>query len=138
MTTERVVRRDGFGNRGGILRHAIVHRLPPVAIGPAVEAAVADRGQIVRRRLVAQAVALVNHCPQRAGLRLPCEAHRVPQTAGEDAALTACQIKLVDGSPAFFDHHAMFGDIAERAHSDIEFPAIGARQQAAASNAHLT
>src|SRR6266566_5931760 len=101
---------------------------PPVAIGPAVETAVADRGQIVGRCLVAEAVALVDHRPEHAGLWLPCHAHRVAQAAGKDAAAAIRQIELVDGGPAFLYFHAVLGDIAGRTDPGIEFPAIGARQ----------
>src|ERR1700676_522870 len=122
VPTQRVVRRDGLCDRGRILRYPIVHRLPPVAIGPAVETPVADRGQIVGGCLVAQAVALVDHRPEHAGPWLPCHAHRVAQAAGEDAAAAISQIKLIDGSPAFLGGHAVLGDIAGRTDSDKEFP----------------
>src|SRR5205814_6842879 len=62
----------------------LVRRLPPVAIGPAVETPITDRGQIVGRGLVAEAVALVDHRPEHAGRGLPCHAHRVAQAAGKN------------------------------------------------------
>ena len=130
MPAQRVVRRDGLCDRGRILRYPIVHRLPPVAIGPAVETPITDRGQIVGRGLVAEAVALVDHRPEHAGRGLPCHAHRVAQAAGKNAAYAISQIELVDRSPAFLCFHAVVGDIGERADPGIEFPTVGARQQA--------
>src|SRR5674476_583321 len=130
MPAQRVVRRDGLCDRGRILRYPVVFRLPPIAIGPAVETTVADRGQVVRRCLVAEAVALVDHRPEYAGPWLPCHAHRVAQAARKDAACAISQIEFVDGSPAFLRGHAVLTDIAGRTDPDKELPAIGAQQQA--------
>src|SRR6185437_12847481 len=107
VAAERIVRLDRPRDRLLVLRHAVIHRLPPVAVGPAVEAAVADRGEIVRRRLVAETVALVDHRPERARVRLPCEAHRIAQAGRKDAALAARQIEFMNRRPALFDLHAL-------------------------------
>ncbi len=131
VAAERIVRLDRLCDQSGVLRHAVVHRLAPVAIGPAVKAAVAHRGQVVGRRFVADAVALVDHRPQHAGGGLRGKAHRVAQAAGKDAAGACGQVELVDRGAAFFDLHAHLGDVAERADAGIELPAISARQQAA-------
>src|SRR5437868_6206767 len=130
MPAERIVRLNSLRDHGRILRHPVVHRLPPIAIGPAVEAAVANRGQIVRRRLVAEAVALVDDGPEYGGRWLPCEPHGVTQAAGEDTALAASQIELIDCGAALLDLHAVLGDVAERADAGIELFAVRARQQA--------
>ncbi len=130
MPAQRVVRRDGLCDHGRILRHPVVYRLPPVAIGPTVEAPVANRGQIVGRGLIAQAVALVDHGPEHAGRWLPCHAHRIAQASCKDAVAAIRQVKLIDGCPAFLDLHAIVGDIAERADTRKEFLAVGAGQQA--------
>src|SRR5262249_58746282 len=59
-----------------------------------------------------------------------CHADRVAQAAGEDTALAACKIELVDRSPAFLDLHAHFADVAERADPRIELAPVTACQQA--------
>src|SRR5205814_4313355 len=87
----------------------LVRRLPPIAIGPAVETAITERGQIVGRGLVAEAVALVDHRPELAGRGLPCHGHRVAQAAGKNAASAITQIELVDRISAFLCLHAAVG-----------------------------
>jgi hypothetical protein len=57
MAAQRKIRLERACHQRRVLRHAVVHRLAPIAIGPAIEAAVAYRGQVVRRGLVAEAVA---------------------------------------------------------------------------------
>src|SRR5205823_11905642 len=113
VAAERIVRLYRLRDHGRVLRHAVVHRLAPVAIGPAVEAAVAHRGQVIRRRLVAEAVALVDDGPEHACVGLPCKAYGVTQAAGEDAALSISKIELIDRSAAFLDLHAVLGDVAK-------------------------
>ena len=58
MAAKRVIGADGTGDEVGILGDAIVDGLAPIAIGPAVEAAFLDGGEVVGRNLVAEAVTL--------------------------------------------------------------------------------
>src|SRR5208283_3125168 len=88
-------------------------------------------GQVVWRCLVAQAVALVDYCPQRAGLGLPSQAYGIAQTVGKDMAPAVCKIDLVDSGPALLSLHAVLRDIAGRADPDEELQPIRAWQQAA-------
>src|ERR1700735_4550173 len=126
MAAERVIRPDRLGDHGRVLRYPIVHRLSPIAIRPAVESAVAHRGQIIRGRLVAETIALVDNGPEHSGGRLPRQTYSVTQTACENAIRTACQIQFVDRRAAFLDLHALIGDVGERTDAGIELLFIGA------------
>ena len=64
MPAEREIWCQGRCDQRRVLRHPVVDGLAPVAIGPAVETAVAHRSQIVGRRFVAETVALVDDGPQ--------------------------------------------------------------------------
>ena len=55
-----------------------------VAVGPAVEAAVAHRRHVVGHEVAAELVALVDRGPQRAGFGLPRQAVRIAQAGRED------------------------------------------------------
>ena len=131
VAAERVVGCQRACDECGVLRHALVDRLAPVAVRPAVEAAVAHRREVVGRRLVAQAVAFVHHGPEPAGQRLPGHADGVAQSGGEDAAVLRAQVQFVDAGAAFFGFEAVFGDVAQRADADVEALAVAAGQQAA-------
>ena len=135
VAAQREIRGDRGRDPGRVLRHAVVDDPVPVAIGPAVEAAVAHRGQIVGRRLVAQRVALVDHRPQGTRRRLPRHADGIAQAGGEDAGLAALEVELVDGGAAFLCRHAAVADIGQRADADIELPPVGAQKAGFASSA---
>jgi hypothetical protein len=67
VRSEAVVRTDRGGYLLRILRmHAGVDVLAPVAVGPAIEAAVLHRGQIIRHKIRADLVALVGDGPELA------------------------------------------------------------------------
>src|SRR5262249_48054980 len=131
VAAKGVVRREGRGDEGRVLRHAVVHSLTPITIGPAVEAALAHRGEVVGRRLVAEALALVDDGPEHAGARLPRQAHGVAQAGGEDAAAAGSEVELVDAGAARLRVHALVGDVGERADAGIEPASVGARQKTA-------
>src|SRR5579863_3596399 len=68
----------GLGDQVGFRReHARVHVAADVAVRPAVEAAVLNAGQIVGRKIIAEAVAFVDGNPGLAGDRLDSEADGV-------------------------------------------------------------
>jgi hypothetical protein len=84
VAAERVIRLDRFRDQVRPRRlHALVDVRAVVAPRPAVEAAVADRREIVGNEIIAQLVALVDDRPQRAALRLPGESVRVAQAVAK-------------------------------------------------------
>jgi len=56
-----------------------------VRIRPAVERAVADVGDVVGNEIVAETVAFIDRGPERAALRLECQADGIAKSAREDA-----------------------------------------------------
>src|SRR5216684_5926405 len=70
--------------------------LAVIAIGPAIEASVPYRGQIIRNQVGPDLIAFVDHGPKFAGLRLPSKAGGVADSAGEDAMRARCPIDLPD------------------------------------------
>ena len=120
MAAQRVIGRERGGDLGRVLRHAVIDDAVPVAIGPAIKGAVLDRGQIVGRGFVAEAVTLVHHGPQGAGHRLPCHADGVAQPAGKDADLFGLGVEFIDAGAALFDVKAVVGDVGVGADADIK------------------
>src|SRR5690606_15131610 len=104
--------------------------LSVIAVGPAVEGAVADRGHIVGNEVRAELVALVHHGPELFRHRLDAEAVRVAQAAGEDAPGPGRPIDLPDGGAVFLGLYAVLGDVAVGADADIELGAVGAGDKA--------
>ena len=83
---ERVIRHDRLGHEVRPLRlHTRVQMLAKIAIGPAIEASVLYRGQIVRHQIGPDLIAFVDDGPKLVGLRLPCKAGGIARPAGEDA-----------------------------------------------------
>ena len=66
-----------------------------VAVGPAVESAILNTGEIVRGEIFAQFVALVHGNPWCSGDRFDEQAHRIPQTGGILARIFP--VKIADG-----------------------------------------
>src|SRR5690606_28119688 len=91
------------------------------AIGPAVEAAFLNPGQIVGHQIVAQPVALVDHGPQVTGRRMESHPYRVAQSGREALACIPRAVEAADGGPGFGLHP----DIAARTDGDPE--AVGLR-----------
>src|SRR5258706_8240964 len=131
----RRVRLDLHGGR----RHAVTARalLEPIvgdrlagrheAVGPTVEVAVAHLGDHVGRQVVAAPVALVHGGPQRAGARLECEAHRVAEAGGEDAAARAVAVVAQHRGPPL---SGLAAHVAGGAHRDVD-AAVGAEDRGA-------
>ncbi|CAN6484249.1 unnamed protein product [Victoria cruziana] len=108
----------------------LVHMRAEIAVGPAVEAAVAHRAHVVGHQVVAQFVALVDRHPQRAAVRLPGHADRIAQAAGVDALRAALRVDLQDGRAPLLGLQAVLGDIAVGADADVQLAAIGTGDQA--------
>src|SRR5690606_38638088 len=97
------VRAQGIvrGDRGGDLLRVLrldpgVDVLAPVGPGPAVEAALAHRGQVVGDQVRADLVALVDHRPQLAAAGLDRQRRRVAQAAGVFAVHAGRGVDLPD------------------------------------------
>jgi hypothetical protein len=100
----------------------------PVAVRPAVEAAVAHARQVAGHQITAELVTLVDHGPQHAVGR---EGHAVgiAQAAREQAFAAARTIDLPDRGAAFLVLHAVLGDVAVRADGCVQLAAVGAGDQ---------
>src|SRR6476620_4821706 len=71
--------------------------LADVRVGPAVEAAGANRGDEVRHQVVAELIALVDRGPQRIRARHIRKTHRVAQAARIETMSGTVRVVLVDG-----------------------------------------
>ena len=75
VRAQRVVRYDRRGHQIGPLRFdARIQVLAVIAVGPAIEASVAHRGQVIRNQVGTDFVAFVGDGPQFAGFRFPLQA----------------------------------------------------------------
>ena len=130
MGSEGVVGDHGVGDQLGLLRtHPRVHVLAPVAVGPAVEGPLADRGQVVGDQLRADLVALVDHGPEGAGGRLDGQGGRVADAGGDGAPRAGDAVHGPDHGPLLLDRHAALADVRVGADADIESLAVGAGGQ---------
>src|SRR5258708_5166671 len=86
VRAQRVVRRDRGGHQVGPLWHdARVQMLAVIAVGPAIEASVPYRRQIIRNQVGPYLVTFVGDGPELASLRLPLKPGRIAHSAGEDS-----------------------------------------------------
>ncbi len=123
---ERVVGCDRLGHEIGPLGLGPrVHMVAPVAVGPAIEGAVLDGGQIVRRQVVADLVALVDDRPEHAALGLEGHADGIAQAGREEPFPAGREIHPPDRGATFLLVDAVLADIAVRADRGIERPALG-------------
>src|SRR3984885_14532864 len=99
-----------------------------VAVGPAVEAAVLHRREIVRRKVIAEPVALVDAGPKLAGGGFEGQAYGIAQTGGVKAGILAVGIANGDGSAAGI---ALDIDVGFGADADEEMLTVGAEHQGA-------
>src|SRR5215210_6480303 len=90
----------------------LVYMLAVIAVGPAVEAARPNRGDVVGHEVVADFIALVGHRPQLAGRRLPVHAIGVADAAGIDSPGSSRRVDFEDRRPAGLMLHAILADIA--------------------------
>src|SRR5690606_22892397 len=93
---------------------------------PAVEAAVADRGQVVGHEVRADLVALVHHRPELAAAGLDGERGRVAQAGGIGPVHAGGHVDLPDHGAVLLGGHAALGDVAVRADADVQVAAVGA------------
>jgi hypothetical protein len=127
---EGIVGLDCSCHEVGPLRHdARIEMLAEVAVGPAVEATILHRCQIIRDQIGSDLVSLVGDGPQLSGLGLKLQPGRIAHAAGIDAMCTGRRVDLLDRGPLAFGLKPIFGDVAVRADPDIELGAVGARHQ---------
>src|SRR6202030_156660 len=86
-----------------------------VVPGPAVEATVAHAGDVVRRQIVAEPVALVDRGPEFAGRGVDRQADRIADAGGEAAHAAAVRIEFQNvGAQRFVGAVADVGGGAHR------------------------
>ena len=119
MAAKGIVGLDRGRHLGRVLRHAVIDDAVPIGIGPTVEAAIDDRGQVIGRGFVAKAVAFVHNGPEHA-IRGPGHADRVAQATGKDADLFGRGVKLIDAGAALFSGKPVVGNVGVRADANIK------------------
>src|SRR6201989_1577353 len=121
-------RGDGANRRGhqiGPLRHhAGIQVLAVIAVGPAVEASVLYRRQIIRNQVRPDLIAFVGDGPELARLRLPLKPGGIANAAGEDSMRARGAVDLPDRGAFVFRSNSIFGDVAVRPDPDIELGAV--------------
>src|SRR3984893_14619238 len=103
--------------------------LAVIAVGPAVEGSVPNRGQIIRNQIGPDLVAFVGDSPELAGLGLPLQPGGIAYSTGEDAMRAGGSINLPDRGSFVFGPDSVFADVAVRSNPDIEFGAVWTGQQ---------
>src|SRR5690606_23539363 len=113
VRTQAVVGRDRGRDLLRIRRlRAGVDVLAPVRPGPAVEAAVAHRGQVVGHQVRADLVALVDHGPELAAAGLDGERGGIAQAGRVGAVHAGGDVDLPDHRAVLLGEHAALGDVA--------------------------
>ena len=97
---------------------ARVHMLSPIAVGPAVEAAFAHRGQIIGHEVGAELVALVHHRPQLAGFGAEGERSGIAKAGGIAFVHPGLRVDLPHHGTIDFGRQTALGKVAVRADAD--------------------
>jgi hypothetical protein len=127
---QRVVGHECRGHQiGRCGRHPGIDMLAEVAVGPAIEAAVAHRGQVVGHQVAAQFVALVDHGPQAPRLGSQAMPFGLRRPLAKIRWRRCADIDFPDGGALGLHRHAAFGDVAVRAHRHIQLAAVRAGDQ---------
>src|SRR5260370_1347702 len=98
------------------LRESGLRVLTNIGVGPAVEPALLDADQIIGGQIVAEPVALLNHRPELAGLRVEGERGRVARAGGDGHLIGAVSVEALDRRFGL----RLDAEIARRADTDIE------------------
>src|SRR4029077_15183248 len=131
MGAQRVIGNDRLLDQIRTLRlDARVEMLAPIAVRPAVEAAVLHRGHVIGHEIGAELVPFVDDGPQRAAFRLEGQAVGIAQATREDLPAAGCPLDLPDGGAVHLRPHAVFGDVAVGADADVKERAAWACHQA--------
>ena len=130
MRAERIVGCDRFGHQIRALRlDTGIDVLAVIAVGPAVKSSILHRGHVIGHEVVAEFVALVDHDPQRAALRLPGRTVRVAQARSEHTRFAGGAVDFEYGGAIGLVVDAVFADIAVGADRGIKLRPIRARGQ---------
>ncbi len=125
MRPQRVIGRDRLRDEIGPLRfHPLVDMRAVIAVRPAIEGAIPDRGHVVGNEVAAELVALVDRGPQRAAYRLDRQADGIAQAGGEDPMPAGGAVDLPDGGAPFLRGDAVLGGVAVGADGHVEVPPI--------------
>src|SRR5690606_40924174 len=109
--------------------NARVEILSPVAVWPAVEGAVADRGQIVRNELGSDFISFVHYGPESGARRLDRQGGGIADAAGDGPTRARGPIDGPDDRPLLLHGHTPLARIAVGADADVEGRSIGAGGQ---------
>src|SRR5262249_56043112 len=107
---------------------ARVERLADVRIGPAVKAAVFDRGRVFGHEVVAQQVAFIHRRPQLAVRRVPGKSDRIANPLREDAVSRPVGIVFIDSGA---NGRLALVDIRPRPDRDVHLLAVTAEEHVA-------
>src|SRR5258706_10845033 len=99
-----------------------------VGVGPSVERALLDVGEVVGHQVVTDEIAFLNRGPQRIGAGEPVQADGIARAGGEDFVTATVGIVAIDGGAIF---RLARIDIRARADADIEFLALAIEEQRA-------
>src|SRR3954464_919977 len=88
-----------------------IKMLAVIAVGPAIEAAVPHRCEIVRNQIGPDLIAFIGDGPKLAAFRLPCKASRIADSAGEDTMGTRHPVHLPDRGSSFLGPISFSGDV---------------------------
>src|SRR2546426_12472262 len=96
-----------------------------VVPGPAIEASLLNVGDVIRREIVTELVALVNRSPQFPGLRIYGDADRIADAPGIDAQARAVGARLQDVGPVVL-HRIVVGvvDVGPGPDRDVHLLAV--------------
>src|SRR5438067_1833942 len=80
-----------------------------VRIRPAIESAVFDGCDVVRNKIVAERVPLIDRNPDSIGAGIERQADRIANSRSEDAVACAIRVVFIDGGAPFFFAIALIG-----------------------------
>ena len=121
MGTQGVVRLQGLGHEVRLLRlDPLVHDGSVIAVGPTVEASVADAGHVVGHQVRTQLVPLVHRGPKGSCDRLEVQAVGSAKSAGKHAPSPCSGVDGPDRRAAFLLGHAVLADVRVRPDGGVE------------------
>src|SRR6266404_7342390 len=106
--------------------------LADIGVGPPVKPTLLDAEHVIGRQIVSEAVALLPHCPQLAGLGMEAERRRVADAGGKRRLVRAVGVKALDRRLGL----RLDPEIARRADADNQSAAFRVDRQMAVLVAH--